>query len=196
MSGLSQLAAGLMELGVQCLYRCSLTPEEYVARGGHRSVVAKRRCPRCGWRGRLHRHGFYERGLSTETGHLIRIPVARFLCLGCSRTISFLPAFAFSYRLIQVATFEAYLEECFGRRDVQRWEELLRRYHRRMLAFGSKLLRVIRGQLGRAPPQMDRLWPYLKDACGGLVAATYRLVTQFKTTVFGRYRCHQTVAVM
>jgi hypothetical protein len=182
-----------MELGVQCLYRCSLTPEEYVARCGHRLVVVRRRCPRCGWRGRLRRHGSYERGLSTDTGHLIRISVARFLCLGCLRTISFLPAFAFSYRLIQVATFEAYLDGCFGRRDVKRWEELLRRYRRRMHAYGSELVRAIRGKLGRAPPQADRLWPYLRDAFGGLGAVTYRLVTQFKTTVFGRYRCHQTI---
>ncbi|MBI4621964.1 MAG: hypothetical protein HY736_01940 [Verrucomicrobia bacterium] len=105
--------------------------------------------------------------------------------------MSYLPSFALSYRLVQAATFEAFLEGRFDSRDVQNWAGLLRQYERRMQAFGAELLRVVGGGFGRGPPRLSALWPYLKEACGSLAAATRRLVTQFNITLFARYQCHQ-----
>lgn len=181
---------------MQRIYRCSLTPEEYSLSSAHLAVVPEGSCPRCGEVGPLHRHGSYERGITTAMGKVIEIPIARFLCLGCGRTISYLPDFALSYRLIQAATFEAFLEGRWDRRDVQSWAELLRQYRRRMWMHGAELLRIVGGGFGRcrAPPATAALWPFLKEACGSLAAATRQLVTQFKITVFTRYQCHQPAA--
>jgi len=176
---------------VQRIYPCELTPEEYVATEAHCQVRPDEICPICGECDCLQCHGTYERGITQKTGIVGSMSVARFLCVKTGRTVSYLPSFALSYRLVQASTFEAFLEGRLDRRDVQRWAELLRQYSRRMRVFGSELLRVVGGGFGRAPPAPSALWPYLKEACGSLAAATRRLVTQFNITLFGRYQCHQ-----
>jgi len=92
---------------------------------GHRQVIAERRCPRCERSGRLHRHGVYGRGVTGTAGQIMVILVARFLCLVCGRTVSYLPSFALSYRLVGAATLEAFLDGARERRDIARWESLL-----------------------------------------------------------------------
>ena len=176
---------------MQRIHPCALTPEEYAAGKGHLEVKMELACPQCRGRRRLHRHGSYERGVTTRAGPVIRILVARFLCLGCRRTTSYLPSFALSYRVVQAATLEAYLEGKRGRADVERWLEVLGNYVRRMGAYGSELLRVVAGGFGRDPPESMPLWAWLRDACGSWAAATRRLVTQHKITLFRRYQCHQ-----
>jgi len=54
-------------------------------------------CPqdRCGYPGRLRRHGFYERNALAVTISY-RIVVARYLCPVCGRTVSVLPSFLLS----------------------------------------------------------------------------------------------------
>lgn len=119
------------------------------------------------------------------------IIVARFLCRGCWRTVSYLPSFALSYRLVRVATVEAFLEGRHGGRDVQAYEGLLRNYRRQMHAFAVEMIRVVGFGLGLAPPGPAGLWRWLKEACGGLAAATRQLVTHFRVTTLRRYQCHQ-----
>jgi hypothetical protein len=118
--------------------------------------------------------------------------IARFLCVGCALTISYLPDFALSYRLVQAGSFEAFLDGQRGRRDVQTWETVLQSYQRRMLANAALVVRVVGCGFGRAPPTPTQgLWPWLKEACGSIESATRRLVTDFRITLFNRYRCHQ-----
>lgn len=179
---------------MQRIYACELTVEQYVETQAHRQVMAERVCPICGASGGLRRHGTYERGVTTQLGQAIVILIARFLCEGCARTVSYLPGFALSYRLVSAATFEAFLDGRHDRRDVQAWGELLKTYRRRMAAFGPNIVRVVGFGLGLAPPPPAGLWPWLKEACGGLAAATRRLVALFKITVFKRYQCHQPAA--
>ena len=88
---------------MQRIYFTALTPEQYVATEAHRQVIAELVCPRCG-KGRLHRHGQYGRGITGMAGQLLGLCVARFLCLACGGTVSYLPSFALSYRLVQAAT--------------------------------------------------------------------------------------------
>lgn len=156
---------------MQRIYFCALTPEAYAASAAHHQVVPEAECPICDEAGPLHCHGSYDRGITGCTGRVIQIPVARFFHPGCGRTISYLPSFAFSYRLVQAATFEAFLDGILGRRDVQSREDLLRQYRQRMLAYEPELRRVIGGHFGRAPPGPAALWPYLKVACGSRQAA-------------------------
>lgn len=162
---------------MQRIYLCSVTPEEYATSCAHLRVIPEEDCPRCNQAGPLQGHGSYGRGITAATGKVLPIRIARFLCLGCGRTISYLPSFALSYRLVQTETFESFLEGRTDRRDVQTREDLLRQYRRRMLAYGSKLWQAISGGLGRcrAPPTGSTLWPYLKEAYGSLAAATRHL---------------------
>jgi hypothetical protein len=176
---------------MQCVHPCELTPEQYIATEAHRQIRAGTICPRCGKVGPLHRHGVYERGITGGLGQVLGILIARFLCLACRGTVSYLPSFAMSYRLVRAATFEAFLEGKFDRRDVQRWQTLLQQYQRRMAGYAVKVFRRVGCGLGRAPPAAGGVWPWLKEACGSLSSATRRLVTVFRITPFKRYHCHQ-----
>jgi hypothetical protein len=94
---------------MQRIEECASSAEEYVKSEGHRQVRPERSCPRCGRRQRLHRHGSYGRSVTSAVGKVLRILVARFLCRGCRRTVSYLPGFALSYRVVGAATVEAFL---------------------------------------------------------------------------------------
>ena len=176
---------------MQRIYPCELTVEQYVSSEGHRQVVAECQCPNCGASGTLRRLGTYSRWVTEEVGRLVLIMVARFLCLECGRTVSYLPSFALSYRPMRAASFEAYLDGDRQSQAVQKWEHLLRNYERQMRCFGPQVLRVVGFGFGRAPPQTGALWPWLKEACGSVVSATRQLVEHFKITVFRIYQCHQ-----
>ena len=182
---------------MQRIFPCELTPEEYVATEGHRQVRPELVCPRGGGcAGRLHRHGTYERGITTSIGKIVLMLIARFLCAGCGRTISYLPDFALSYRLVLARTFEAFLDGERARRDVQTWETVLQSYRRRTLVNAAAVVRVMGCGFGRAPPvPAEGLWPWLKEACGSMSSATRRLVTDFRITLFNRYQCHQPARV-
>jgi Domain of unknown function (DUF6431) len=181
---------------MQRIYYSDLTPEKYVAAKAHLQVRPDKICPICGECECLQCHGKYDRGITDATGTVTAMSVARYLCVKFKRTVSYLPCFALSYRLVQAATFEAFLEGRCDRPDVQRWDGLLRQYRRRMQACGSELLRVVGGGFGRAPPASQAPWRYLKEACGSLAAATRRLVTQYRITLFRRYQCHQPIAAV
>ena len=176
---------------MQRIYACELTVEQYVASEAHLQVIAEGLCPQCWMAQGLRRHGSYSRWVTSEIGVAVLILVARFLCMGCGRTVSYLPSFALSYRIIGAATFEAFLNGDRRSVAVGRWEDLLRSYERRMHTFHPRLLRVVGRGLGRAPPGGPAFWPWLKEACGSLVAATRQLVEHFKITVFRSYQCHQ-----
>lgn len=176
---------------MQRIYPCELTPEQYIATEAHLQVRAEGVCPRCGTVGSLRRHGVYRRGITGALGQILSVLVARFLCLGCRRTVSYLPAFALSYRLVQTSTVEAFLDGELDRRDVQTWQTLLPCYGRAMARYAAELFRLVGCGLGRKRPLAQNLWPWLKAACGSLAAATRQLVTVFQITLFKRYQCHQ-----
>jgi transposase-like protein len=183
---------------MQRIYFTALTPEGYIASEAHRQVIAELICPQCG-KGRLHRHGTYGRGITGLLGQLLWLLVARFICCVCDHTVSYLPSFALSYRLVQAATFEAFLDGKIGRGDVQRWQSVLGDYRRRMTRFAEVVVRTVGCGFGRAPPpapaEGGAVWSWLKGACGGMESATRLLVATFKITLFRRYQCHQPAEV-
>ena len=108
-------------------------------------------------------------------------------------TVSCLPRFAQPYRVVSNETIEAFFAGRTARRDVVGWSELLERY-RRVYQRWFGILRMECGALfGRSPPEEKPLvfWGRIMGACGGLAAATDKLVGQLRITLFGRYRCHQ-----
>jgi transposase-like protein len=177
---------------MQRIYPTALTPEVYVELEWHRQVRGETVCPRCGESLGLDRHGVYERGITGAVGQEIRILIARYRCRACGRTVSYLPDFALSYRLVQVTTVEAFLEGKVNHRDVQSRQSLLEDYRRRMMRYAAALWRTVGCGLGLAPPATGAgMWPWLKEACGGLASAARQLVAQFRVTLFRRYQCHQ-----
>jgi hypothetical protein len=108
-------------------------------------------------------------------------------------TVSCLPRFAQPYRVVCNVTIEAFFEGKTARTDVRGWGELLGRY-RRAYQQWFRTLRMECGALfGRSPPEEKPLvfWGRMMGACGDLAAATGKLVSQLRITLFGRYRCHQ-----
>ena len=108
-------------------------------------------------------------------------------------TVSCLPHFAQPYRVIANATIEAFFDGRTHQPDVQRWEQLLGSYRRTYHGWFRSLRRECGAWFGRAPPDEEPLsfWRRILGACGGLAAATGKLVSQVRVTLFGRYRCHQ-----
>jgi hypothetical protein len=177
---------------MQRIYPCYWTPEEYVATEAYRQIIPEPICHRCLRRAKLHRHGRYKRWVITRLAKLLLLWIARFLCPLCGGTISYLPDFAFSYRPLQPQTLEAFLEGQADRPDVRSYTERLRHYKLRAEAFSVELKRTVGAALGRPPPRPPHgLWPWIKKAGDGLRPLTRRLVSDFRITLFNRYRCHQ-----
>lgn len=178
---------------VQKVLRVKLTIEQYVREQFHKRMRPPSQCPNC-WRFHgLWGHAYYERGGTDTLGKLIMFRVRRFICRYCEITVSCLPFFAQPYRLVNHLTLEAFLEQRYGRRDVQRCWELLKRYRRRFELWQPELIRIIGHRFGRAPPEEDAtaFWRRAVATCGSAAELTMELVTEFRTTCFRTYRCHQ-----
>ena len=176
---------------MQRIYPSPWTVEEYIARGGYKQIVPESTCPACQRATVLHWHARYERWVAAMSQYLL-IWVARFLCPLCGTTISYLPDFVPTYRAIQWERFQAFIEGLLDRADVRRYWDRLREYRRQAERFCTELFRTVGAGLGRSPPRTARgLWGWLKKAGDGLRPVTRQLVTDFKITIFRRYRCHQ-----
>jgi len=108
-------------------------------------------------------------------------------------TVSCLPRFAQPYRVVCNATIEAFFEGRTSGNDVRGWSELLGRYRRIYQQWFGKLRMECGAFFGRSPPEEKPLvfWGRIMETCGGLAAATGKLVAELRITLFGRYRCHQ-----
>jgi hypothetical protein len=107
-------------------------------------------------------------------------------------SVSCLPEFAQPYRPVNTATIAAGFR---GRAtpQVTRWSGLIRGYWRRFQAHLPTLLRSVGNTFGPLPlePTAEGFWGQLLRRCGDLARATQQLVHQFRTCLFGTYRCHQ-----
>ena len=120
---------------------------------------------------------------------------AAFFCRSCQRTVSLLPSFAQSYRLLNTGLIERFLLGLELTGHERRWEGLLERYRKRAQQFGQELVAVIGMGLGLAPPrgaiEVGELTHWLTRLCGGLGPATEQLVNRWAVSLFGPYRCYQ-----
>lgn len=85
-------------------------------------------------------------------------------------------------------TIEEFFKGGKDRSDVKRWQELLERYRGRYEGLLAELRTECGALFGRSPPQEQALgfWSRVMKACGGLAAATGRLVHELGITLFGR----------
>jgi hypothetical protein len=178
---------------MQKLRRVKLTAEAYVREQFHTRMRPPEECPNCGRLHRLWVHGYYGRWTTDEVGKALRFLVRRFLCTFCGITVSCLPCFAQPYRLVNHTTLEAFLRGQQGRRDVQAQAGLLKRYVRRFAEWRPSLQRIVGHRFGRASPKEEAtaFWRRAVAACGSAAELTMQLVTEFRTTCFRTYRCHQ-----
>lgn len=178
---------------LQIIVRVARTPEDYLATLKHFSMVPPNRCPNCSAANSLVALGYYERWLSGSNREDLRLPVRRFRCRACGRTVSLLPDFAQPYRLVRNEVIERYFSGESEPVEARRHVLLLRCYWRKFTTWLPDLRRAVGADLGRSPPASEprKWWLFLMDATGDLVRATRRLVEHVRVTVFGRYRCHQ-----
>jgi ribosomal protein S27AE len=178
---------------VQIIVEVGVDPLVYRDGECQRLVRAPSVCPNCGRAQSLEAHGYYWRWVAGVCGLQVLIAVRRFECRHCPVTVSCLPQFAQPYRLVCNETIEAFFAEKKGRPDVERWRELLGNYRRRYEGFLPKRRAACGALFGRSPPQEQAsgFWRRIMNACGGLAAATGRLVHALGITLFGRYRVHQ-----
>ena len=168
------------------------TVEEYIAGSGHSRVRPPERCPRCGKLHTLEHLGYYQRGCTDSEGEVREISVRRFECANCGRTVSCLPDFAQPYRMINNATTQKFFAGDRESRDVERNSDNLRRYWGRFAGMVRRLGQTLGCSLGRGPPRETAagLWRRILAKYRTLADATRNLVSDFKTTCFGQYRCH------
>jgi hypothetical protein len=178
---------------MQKLVRVKLSVEAYVREQFHRQVRPPSQCPYCGRFRRLWALGYYRRYTTGAIGKAIAILVRRFRCMVCRVTVSCLPCFAQPYRLVNHTTLEAFVKGQHRRRDVQAQWDLLQRYLRRFAEWRPELLKIIGHRFGRASPKEEAtaFWRRAVATCGSASKLTVLLVTQYGTTCFSTYRCHQ-----
>lgn len=170
------------------------SPEEYVADSAHAVMERPRSCPNCGSAKRLRSLGYYVRYLShAERAGVMGIYIKRFRCHDCRRSVSLLPSFAQPYRLLRNHLVERFFNrEDEDTADVLWWRGLLAKYWRRYACWLPNLADVLESsghlEVGIAPSEA---WQSLRDAFGGLLGATERLVRDVRVTLFGCYCCHQ-----
>jgi hypothetical protein len=178
---------------MQKVRRIKLTVEAYVKELFHKRMRPPQQCPNCGRFHPFWGHGYYDRWTTDAVGKAIGFLVRRFLCTCCGITVSCLPCFAQPYRMVNHTTLEAFLKGQDERRDVQARVELLKRYVRRFAEWRPSLVRIVGYRFGRASPKEEAtaFWRRAVAACGSAAELTTQLVTEFRTTCFRTYRCHQ-----
>lgn len=177
---------------MQRIYHSPWSAEEYQKQEADGQIIPESTCANCRQAVKLHRHGRYQRWVATLLGELLYLWIARFLCPLCRRTISYLPDFALTYRLLGPETLQRYLQRELDLPDVRTFLGLCASYERRLHRFAPELIQTVGAGLGLAPPRSLRgLWPWLKKAGKGLRPLTRRLVTDFKIGLLKRYHCHQ-----
>ena len=177
---------------MQTIFKTSLTPEQYAQQNYQRQVRRPENCPNCFRALTLQALGYYDRYITTATALVLLIWIRRFVCRRCRITVSCLPQFAQPYRPVNTLT----VAEGFNGQatpQAARWSQLIRGYWRRFETHLPTLVRQVGNALGPLPlqPTARGFWRQLLERCGGLASATRQLIHQFRTCLFGTYRCHQ-----
>jgi hypothetical protein len=81
---------------MQMLHRFSGSIQQYLEEISDPHRYQPNSCPQCEANSPLRAHGFYHRTL-VDVGFDSSIPIRRYLCLLCRRTVSLLPEFALPY---------------------------------------------------------------------------------------------------
>jgi len=81
---------------MQIIYSFGVSPLTYALRGIKNHFPEMKNCPICHHPEALEKHGFYWRN-ALFSKRQFRIPIRRFKCSSCGKTISFLPDYLLPY---------------------------------------------------------------------------------------------------
>lgn len=115
----------------------------YLRRFGSQSPVLAIGCPKCGGRA-MHQHGCYRRSAVT-TRRVFRIPIYRWCCPECGKTVSVLPDFLAPY-----AQFVSLIREGVVRRHVGGWTVVRIAEHACGAGAGGLSMRTVTRWLSKA----------------------------------------------
>jgi hypothetical protein len=176
---------------MQTIYPVALTPREYADLEFHKQVLKPENCANCRRANCLEALGYYQRWASFLE-EFLRIWVRRFRCLRCKVSISCLPDFVQPYRALNTATLQAGFNQEVNN-EVIHWGWLIEVYWKKFTAHLPRLLQGVGCVFGPCAPGVGprEFWDLLMSDCQDLARATGRLVHEFKTCLFGTYRCHQ-----
>lgn len=104
----------------------------YAKRGKNNRFPDHESCPMCHSRKRLHRHGFYWRYGITDL-LIERVPICRFLCTICKKTLSILPSFFVPYFQHTICTILIRLEERICHQQIKGSRQLVSYYVNRFM---------------------------------------------------------------
>lgn len=96
---------------MQILHPFPGSVHDYLEQLGDPDLDRPRGCPQCNANQPLTAHGFYRRTL-TDSSFDGTIPIRRYLCDRCRRTVSLLPWFALPYLRFSLASISAFLVAC------------------------------------------------------------------------------------
>jgi Domain of unknown function (DUF6431) len=167
-------------------------PESYLKSGAERSMTPPSPCPHCGSHRKLRLLGYYERFITTTTGALERMKVRRFRCRDCRHSVSLLPNFCLSYRLVRGESVARFLRgDGIDALDLP-WQELLLRCRRRFESWIPQLGELTHSAFGvhwnGLPSHL--VWTGMEVFFGGWTEARHRILGKCGVTMLGAYCCH------
>ncbi|NLJ56087.1 MAG: helix-turn-helix domain-containing protein [Firmicutes bacterium] len=115
---------------MQIVHNFNISPREYFQRGKENDFTSINICPCCAYPSTLPKHGFYWRNALFLKFHY-RIPIIRFKCPSCSRTISLLPDFLLPHFQYSLAYILEAVKQFFVQRKTAICYQLLQFYRRR-----------------------------------------------------------------
>lgn len=172
-----------------------MSAARYVGENFHLLVTRPGACPHCGAQRALKALGYYSRNLTSSQATVARICIRRFRCRNCAKTVSVLPSFAQPYRLIQNSTIDRYFSGD-SPADALWWQPLLKQYWNRFTKWIPQLARLLGLEVSRAPPCLNgaEWWKTIVAAFGDLESITTNIVSRYRVTLFGCYRCHSPIS--
>lgn len=169
-------------------------PEQYVREAAHRRISRPKACPKCAAVARIRALCYYDRWVTcSDLRKLVSIKVRRFRCFSCRVTISMLPDFALTYRLVETDTVDRFLSGSRSGQGLDIWSAHLALYQRRLESRIPATLNALAETYGLLdlPRSVVPLWGELCQAFGDARRLAARLVADLGITVFGVYRCHR-----
>jgi hypothetical protein len=177
---------------MQLLVSYQGAPESYVQSGAERRMTPPTPCPNCGCHRKLRLLGYYERFVSTMAGGLARMKVRRFRCRDCRLTVSLLPDFCISYRLVRGESVARFLRGDGIEAPDLPWQDLLFNCQKKFSAWIPELEELLHVGFGVQCQGLSpkQAWIGMETHFGDWTKARFQILAKCGATMLGRFCCH------
>jgi len=128
---------------MQIIYNFGISLVKYCQRGKNNDFPTLTYCPQCGALKQLKKHGFYWRNVPFYI-HVFHIPICRYLCEECQKTVSLLPSFLLPFFQYPLAFIIRRLKEFFFSEKLKAPYQLVQFYRKRFLKNLNLMLALLR----------------------------------------------------